>query len=570
MGEDEVDPRVRDGLRYLSDRRNLSRRDLLALAGSSSLGLFLASCGGSTKSGSPATRGATGATGTAVLAYSAEPLHIDPHQASLAGESSVVANVYDSLFEYEGFPPKRHNRLAEDFKVSKDGTTYDFKIRKGVKFHDGTPLTAEDVRYSLERVLTMQGAPYSVWQGILEPDMVTAPNDTTLRIKMPRPYVPLPDTLAWLYVVNKKLVSQHADGKDLGAGWLDLNDAGSGAFKLTDYQKGTRLTFERFPGYWRGWGDAYLNGWVFNVLREPATTRLGLQNGTVHLADLWTLAIDDLMAVAKNGDVTMKSFPSMTVVSIKQNNQRFPTNNKAFRKAVAYAFDYDAIVNGLLRGQTDRQYGAYPKGYKYFKDFKDTDLAYNTNLDQARHWLAESGVDVKSIGKLGYLFRGDDPTQRNYGLVLKSSLAKIGLDVELQGVSIAELLKRLEDPRDTPNFTRISNSSLIVDPDLYCRQYLYSKQWEGGKGKWYTATYYKNTEVDRLIERAQFEADDAKRAAMYGRIQTIVYDDAADVWSDQTRWLLDLRSNLHGYVYEGLGAVPVPFWPMYFDPPERT
>jgi peptide/nickel transport system substrate-binding protein len=568
MGGELNDPRVREGSRYLAERRNLSRRDVLALMGSSSLGLFLAGCGAGSGGGSPAARGGTG---TAVLAYSAEPLHIDPHQASLAGESTIVTNLYDSLFGYEGFPPKRQNRLAEDFKVSEDGTTYDFKIKSGVKFHDGTPLTAEDVRYSLERVLTMQGAPSSVWQGILEPDMVSAPNDTTLRIKMPRPYVALPDTLAWLYVVNKKLVSQNVDGDDFAAAWLDLNDAGSGAFALTDYQKGTRLTFERYADYWRGWGDSYLDGWIFNVIREAATTRLGLQNGTVHVADLWTLAIDDLLAVSeRGGDVKMDAFPSMTVVSIKQNNQRGPTSNKAFRKAVAYAFDYEAIVDGLLRGQTDRQYGAYPKGYKYFKDFKDTDLAYNTNLDQARHWLAESGVDVKSIGKLGYLFRGDDPTQRNYGLVLKSSLAEIGIDVELQGVSIAELLKRLENPRDTPNFTRISNSSLVVDPDLYCRQYLHSKEWEGGKGKWYTATYYKNAEVDKLIGQAQFEPDEAKREQMYGRIQDIVYDDAADVWSDQTRWLLDQRSNLHGYVYHGLGAVPVSFWPMYFDPPERA
>jgi peptide/nickel transport system substrate-binding protein len=567
MGGDVNDPRVADGLRYLSEH-NLSRRDALGLFGASSLGLLLAGCGASSPRGASGAK-ALGGTGTAVLAYSAEPLHIDPHQASLAGESSVVQNLYDSLFGFEGFPPKRQNRLAESFEVSKDGTTYDFRIARGVKFHDGTDLTANDVLYSFQRVLNMKGAPSSVWEGILEPEMISAPDAQTLRVTMPRPYVPLPDTLAWLYVVNEKLVSQHVDGDDFGGAWLDLNEAGSGAFSLKEYQKGTRLTFDRFPEYWRRWGKSYLDGWIFNVIREPATVRLGLQNGTIHLADLWTLAIDDLLAVSKAGGVETTTFPTMTVVSIKQNNQKYPTDNKAFRKAVAYAFDYDAIVKGLLGGQTDRQYGAYPKGYRYFKDFKDTDLAYNTDLDKARFWLAESGVDVKKLGKLGYLFRGDDPTQRNYGLVLKSSLAKIGIEVELQGVSIAELLARLEDPRKTPNFTRISNSSLVVDPDLYCRQYLSSKSWEGGKGKWYTATYYKNPEVDRLIGDAQFEADDAKRGEMYGRIQDIVYDDAADVWSDQTRWLLDQRSNLNGYVYHGLGAVPISFWPMHFDPAEK-
>jgi peptide/nickel transport system substrate-binding protein len=572
-GAEMVDEAVGEGtvrgLQEMMSRSGLSRREVLRLFGGTSLAVALGGASGVPGALARTMRSsAGGGTGTAVLGYGFEWTHIDPAQASLAGESTIVDNMYDSLFDYAGFPPKLVPRLVQSYSVSKDGRTYDFQISPKATFHDGSKLTASDVVYSMTRVLEIKGAPYSIWQGILTPDMLSAPTRTTFRVKMPRAYAALPTTLAWLYVVNQKLVSAHVSKNDYGAAWVDQNDAGSGPFTLTQYQQGTQLNFDHYAQYWRGWKGPYLDGWVYSVIREPATIGLGLQSGSVSITDLFSLTIDNLVAAKQGGAVVLDSHPGLSVVSIKQNNQKYPTNNKAFRKAVAYAFNYDAVVNGLLRGQTNRQYGAYPKGFEFFKDFQGTPLAYNTNLDMARHYLAESGVNVKTLGPLGYLFRGDDDTQKNYGLILKSSLANLGINVELQGVSIAQLLANLTSPKVTPNFTRISNSSLITDPDPYCRQYLSSTAWYPNHGQWYTASYYKNPTVDRLIAKAEFEPNQAKRAQMYTTIQDTVYDDAPDVWVDQSNWLVDRRANLKGFVYSGLGAFPIPFWPMYFNPPQ--
>lgn len=551
----------------------ISRRDFLKYAAAGAGGLFLANTGqrimGLTSPGEARAASATGVgTGTAVYAYPIPPENFDPHTGTLASAGQIDSNVYDALFGYSGFPPVRQNDLCERFDVSGNGLTYTFRIRKGVKFHDGAELKASDVLYSFKRIIELKGAPSIYWEGIVRPEMLSLVDDYTLRVRLEKPYVPLPDTLAWLYVVNEKQVQAHVTQNDYGNNWLNTNDAGSGPFKITSYQPAVRLVMERFPNYWRGWGPRYLNGWVMDVIREPATIRLGLEKGTAHLGDMWALTVDDFIAAEKTGMVRIAENPAMSTVNIKMNNQKAPTNNRNFRKAAAYAFDYDAVVKNLLRGRTERVYGAYPKGFRFYKSFQGTNKEYKTDLDRARSYLAQSGFDPKN-GPVGYIYRGDDPLQRDYGLILKSSLAKIGVNVELQGATIPVMLERAKRPQDSAAFYRISNSAQILDPDLYVRTYLWSKAWEGDQGKWYSVSFYKNPQVDRLIESAQHEANGQKRKTMYEQLQDIVWDDAVDIWVDQQHWMVALSKKLQGYQYTPLGLNPVPFRPMYFEPPVR-
>lgn len=565
--------------------RRLSRRKFLTYAGGSAAAMWLASCAPkATPTTAPTatpvpptpvpptatpvpptpTPVAGEGTGMAVFAYSIPPEKFDPHLATLASASTVDVNVYDGLFRYEGFPPELKNHLCEEYEISEDGTTYTFHLRKGVKFHDGTEMKASDVRYSFVRALELEGSPSIYWRDFVTPERIKVVGDYTVRIDMDKPYVPLPDTLVWLYIVNEKQVEAHVTENDYGKDWLSQSEAGSGPFTIRSYEPGVRMILDRFPAYWRGWGPKYLDGWVFEVIREPATIRMALEKGDVHMSDLYAITVDDMEIVAKSGMTrTLQDF-AMSVVNMKMNNQLPPTDNKHFRKAASYAFNYDAVIKDFLRGKTDKAFGAYPKGFRFHKTFRGTDKEYVTDLDQARYHLGESGFDPTS-GSLGYMYRGDDATQRDYGLILKSSLAEIGVEVEMQGVTIPVMLERLKKWQDAPNFTRISNSALILDPDLYCRQYLWSKVWEGGEGKWYSGSFYKNEEVDELIEKAQHEVDPEKRKTMYEKLQDIVWDDAVDIWVDQQHWLVALNQNLKGYVFTPMGAKPIPFWSMYFE-----
>jgi peptide/nickel transport system substrate-binding protein len=504
-------------------------------------------------------------TGRAVFAYSVPPENFDPHTATLASASTIDANVYDTMFRYAGFPPELENSLVEDYEISEDGTNYAFHLRQGILFHDGTELKASDVQYSWARLLELEGGPSIYWKDIVTPDQISVSDDYTLNVQMNRPYVPLPDTLAWMYVVNQKQVEDHIVSDDYGREWLSQSDAGSGAFKIRSYDPNVRMILDRHEDYWRGWGPKYLDGWVFEVIREPGTIRLALEKGDVNMSDLYALNVDDMEIVERTGSIRVEEHPSMSVVSIKMNNQLAPTNNRDFRKAMAYAFDYDAVIEDLLRGRSEKAYGAYPKGFRFHKTFRGTDKEYVTDLDRARMHLSDSGIDPAELGPLGYMFRGDDQLQRDYGLILKSSLAEIGIEVEMQGVTIPVMLERLKSSSESPNFTRISNSALVLDPDLYCRQYLWSEVWSGGDGKWYSSTFYGNDEADQLIVDAQYEVDADKRSTMYERLQDIVWDDAADIWVDQQNWLTAIDSNLKGYTWNPMGAKPLPVWSMYFE-----
>jgi len=543
----------------------MTRRELLGLAGSSALALSLAAYGVPTaaSAATPLTRGK--GTGNAVFGFSVPVDQIDPGTSALAGDAKVVFNIYDTLFRSEGDPPQLRGHVCQRYQVSEDGRTYTFRIRRGVKFHDGTELKASDVRYSWVRTLELKRAPSVIWQGIVTPEMIKVLDDYTLRVELTKPYAALPDTLMWLYVANQKQVEAHITGNDYGTAWLNQTDAGSGPFAIRSHQPAVRIILERFPDHWKGWGPLYLDGYVYEVIREPATLRLALERGNVHVTDLFALSVDDMELAERGGLVRIAEDRAMSIVQLKMNNQKFPTNNKHFQKAMSFAFNYNSVTKDLLRGRTEKSEGVIPKGLRFWKGYKGTRREYVTDLDRARFHLRESGVDPKIIGPLGYLYRGDDPLQRDYGLILKNDLAKLGIEIEMQGVTIPVLLERLKSPQTAPNFTRISVSTLIVDPDHDCRRLFYSRTWRDVPAPFFAASFYGNREVDGLIERGQFTVDPQARKAIYERIQDIVQDDAVDIWVDQQHWLTALNKKLKGYKYVPLGVRPIDFSPLYFE-----
>lgn len=571
MDLDEMTQKLRQG--------KLSRRDFLRLATtmgvSAGVAQFLVACAapaapigvsptvapaaGPTQA--PAAAGAKG-TGIAILAAGAEVSQWDPATSSRADAAQVVSQVYDGLFRFDGW--ERVNQLAESHSFSPDGSTLTVNLRKGVKFHDGTDLKASDVIYSWKRIMDLKG-PYSLlWNGIIDQNNIKATDDYTVAITLPSPYGPILDTLAWVYVVNEKLLRSHYDGDDYGQKWLGQNDAGSGPYTITSNRPGEQLEFSRFADYWRGWGNNYLDGFVMQTIREPATIRLAMQTGKAHAVQLWSLPVDSMDTVQQAGVTDIFEYNVPSVVAIKMNNQKAPTNDVNFRKAMAYAFDYDAVIKGLMKGRTDYNLGAYPKGYLYWKSFENSDMLYRRNLDKAREYLQKSGFDPAST-TLAYNYRDFDPTQRDYGLVLQASLKELGINIEMQGLTAPEFSERQKTPKNAANFNRISGRGLMSDPDLYCQECLNSATWAGDRGYWATMTFYKNAQVDDLINKARHSNDQAARKGMYEQLQDIVYNDSPDIWVDQQHFLVSVNKKLKGFTPQPLGGNAIDFSRMYFE-----
>ncbi|HBY94667.1 MAG: ABC transporter substrate-binding protein [Ardenticatenaceae bacterium] len=562
--------------------RRLSRRKFLTIAGSSAAAAWLAACArqAGPQVAAPAvtpTRTDTGlatvapssaapltgkGTGIAILASGAEADPWDPALATRATSAQIMYNIYDAPFRFEGWDLV--NWLAENHTFSEDAKTLTVKLREGTRFHDGTEMKASDVVFSMKRMIEMQGPMSLLWTGIVEPDGITTIDDYSFKISALQPYLPLVETLAWVYVLNEKQVMAHVEGDDYGTNWLGQNDAGSGPFMVKEVQPGERVRFDRFPDFWGGWGPKYLDGWVFEVIREPATIRLAMQTGQAHAVQLWSIDVDSHETIRDTGATDMFDYPIPSIVCIKMNNQKWPTNNKDFRKAMAYAFDYDAVIQGLLKGESDYVFGPYPKGFEFWKSFEGSDMLYRRDLDRARHHLEQSGFDPTSES-LKYNYRSFDPTQRDYGLVLQASLKELGVNVELEGLTGPEFAERQKNPENAVHFNRISGRGLMSDPDFYCREFFYSGTWEGKTGYWATMSFYKNDRVDELLDEARHGADQEARQKMYEEVQDNIYDDAPDIWVDQQRFIVSIAKNLKRFEPKPLGGNPIGFYPMYFE-----
>ncbi len=568
-----------DELTHKLKRGTLSRREFLRLATtmgvSASVAQFLVACASPgaapavSPTGAPAAAatsapnaGAPAGTGVAILAAGAEVSQWDPHTSSRADAAQVVSQIYDGLFRFQGWD--RVNNLADSYNFSPDGATLTVNLRKGIKFHDGTEMKASDVLYSWKRIMDLKG-PYSLlWNGIIDPSNIKAPDDYSVVISMPKPYGPILDTLAWVYVVNEKLLRSHYDGDDYGQKWLGQNDAGTGPFMITSNRPGEQLEFKNFPDYWGGWSGKHLDGFVMQTIREPATIRLAMQTGKAHAVQLWSLPLESMDTVQQAGATDLFEYAIPSVVAIKMNNQKAPTNDVNFRKAMAYAFDYDGVIKGLMKSRTDYNFGAYPKGFLYWKSFENSDKLYRKNLDKAREYLQKSGVDPSTL-TLEYDYRDFDPTQRDYGLILQASLKEVGINIKLSGLTAPEFSERQKNPQNAANFNRISGRGLMSDPDLYCQECLNSATWQGDRGYWATMSFYQNPQVDDLINKAHVSNDQTARQAMYEQLQDLVYDDTPDIWVDQQHFLVLVNKKLKGFYPQPLGGNAIDFYRMYME-----
>ena len=160
------------------------------------------------------------------------PANVDPHQIFDVPMQFYSLNTYDNLYRYQGNPPKLEPWLAQSHTVSADGLTWEFKLRTDAKFQDGSEITADDVVYSFKRVLAIGKAPSGAFKPVLKPDNITAPDKSTVRFMLDKPYAPFLAAIPIVMIVNPRVVKAHESNGDWGAAWLASNGAGSGAYQF--------------------------------------------------------------------------------------------------------------------------------------------------------------------------------------------------------------------------------------------------------------------------------------------------------------------------------------------------
>lgn len=250
---------------------------------------------------------------------------LDPAEVFELSGGEIIANIYDRLMMFE---PENLTKLvggvAESYEVSGDGKSITFKIRPGLKFHSGNPVTAEDVVYSLQRVVTLNKTPAFIvtqfgWNKDNVKELVQVVDDNHMKVTITEEFSPVLVLNALsagiASVVDKKLVMEHEKDGDLGYEWLKSNSAGSGAFVLKSWKANEVITLDSFAGYRHG--EPAMKRVIVRHVAEPAAQRLLLEKGDIDMAR--NLTPDQVKGIAGNADIVIDNNPKGTTVYMAAN-----------------------------------------------------------------------------------------------------------------------------------------------------------------------------------------------------------------------------------------------------------
>jgi peptide/nickel transport system substrate-binding protein len=478
---------------------------------------------------------------------------LDPHAAFDVGRVAVRLNLYDGLYRWLDNPPVLHPWLAESHTVSPDGLTYTFKLRKGVRFHDGRAVSAEDVRYSLERILALKKGAASLLSTMVSPGTTKALDQSTVQFTLTKPAAIFLAVVPEVHVVNAALLKKHEKDSDWGGGWLASNEAGTGSYLLSRYDPAAGFIAKRFAGHFIPWGPKAIDEIEFRHVKEDNTRVLGMIKGDYQGTGGY-LPIDQVKRLREAANVKIVEQESMRIMMFQINNQRSPLNDVHVRRAISYAFDYDGFNKDILGGSVERNPVPIPNNlWGIPRDVKG--YAYNT--DKAKQELAEAKAKVDRALTVGYL-TGFSQTEQA-ATVMANGLRKLGIETKLVGELWPTMVERMKKPETSPDLVVYWISTYYADPHNWIGEMFHSGQW----GTFKASSFYKNPRVDELLDVALRSPERNVREKAYQDAARLVVDDAAGVWIYNTKYFGPWAKSLEGIRFSPIGNGQEMRWVYY-------
>ena len=439
--------------------------------------------------------------------------------------------------------------LAESVDVSEDAKTYTFHLRDGLAFNDGTPLTSDDVRFTIERALDVRTG--SIWHGRLlgitgaadfaeqKADTLAGletPDEQTVIFKLDNPDAAFLQVLAdytGLGILPKHILNDVAPDQ-LANNDFNLNPTvGAGAYNFVQYASDQYVELEANPDFWGG--KPAVDRLFLRILQADVAIA-ELENGGV---DLVSIAIDDIERLEEKENLTVVSVPSPSMDSISFNLDREYFQDKRLRQAFHYAIDRETIVKEIYKGYaTVRNSPIFGPDWMGVPEVN----AYPFDPDKARQLVTESGWDTGREVEMMYV-PGGNKTFDNMVPIIQAQLADVGVKIKLLQLDAAELNKKLVAESDYDLY--IGGGGVYgADPGISAKYYISTNLTPGGAN----SVHYINPEIDDLYARGREAGTQEERKAIYEQIATILNDDCPSVflWSPTTNFAVSNR--LQGFL----------------------
>jgi peptide/nickel transport system substrate-binding protein len=546
-------------LARIGEGTKISRGDFLRLSGAGLTGvtlLGLAGCGGG---GTISGGGGSSGGSTLTFGRGADSVTLDPVNATDGESFRVTRQVFDTLLDFAPESFDLQPSLASEIPEPEDGgLTYTLKLRPGIKFHDGTTLDAEAVKFNFDRwrdtkneyhkgggSQTSEFAYYSSQFGGFDDDSVIESvevvDENTVRFRLTEPQGPFLRnlTMSPFAIASPKAIQKNVDGF-----WQ--NPVGSGPYTFVSWERNSQVRVEAFKDWWgsdlpasEGFGGPKMKTVIIRSIPENTARVAALTGNQLNMAD--GLVPDDVPTIEEQEGFKLEFRPPNTIGYLAMNNEKKPFDDPRVRQALNYAIDVPKIVETVLRGTGEVASNYMPSLLPYFNKSVEP---YPYDPQKAKQLLKQAGVSNLST-ELWYMPipRPYMPDAKSMAQVMQQDLKKVGVNAKLvtyewgtylektgEGAHPMCLLGWTGDNGDPDNFLNVLLNSAGATPTDALN-----------------VAYYKNPEVDKLLEKGQTTVDENERQKAYYKAQKILHEDAPWVPVAYVEPPIGLQQSVQGF-----------------------
>lgn len=477
------------------------RRRLLAL-GLASVMFLSVGCSSSSESGSPAIT-------TMSIVASGDAANFNPLYANDRVSMTVMNALFNPLYVVESNGEKTFY-LADSVDVSEDFLTYTVKLKSDLKWHDGKPLTADDLVFTMESILDENQASISRGKFVIEntPVGVTKIDDTTVEFTLPGISTSFDTMLGDVRVIPKHIYEGETD---LAKSEKNNSPIGNGAYKFVEYKTGELITLERFDDYYGEKGE--LETVTYRVIADSNSANMALQNGEVQAKYAQPNEIADLEG---KENIELVAFDEGMVDNLMfMQNVNETLKDAKVRQALSYAINKEEIITAAYKSEeyAEKAYSLFASNTMSYTDDVEK---YELDKEKAQELLKEAGV---SDLKLTLAYGTHKSQLEKIALVIQSNLKDIGVEVELKPMEKSAFYNDLYSVGNAGFDLALNGYVMGSEPAEYASIFI-----NGGSDN---LAGYSNKKVDDMFAEALKETDDAKREAIYKEIQQTLAQDAA-------------------------------------------
>jgi peptide/nickel transport system substrate-binding protein len=477
-----------------------------------------------------------------IIGRAGDSISLDPGNTTDMDSVKVTVNIFETLVKYEKDGKEIIPGLATSWKSSEDGLTWIFRLRQGVKFHDGTDFNAKAVEFNFQRWMDVDNpyhnGQFSYWNYVFGGfpgfvKSVTALSDYSVEIKLNKPYAPFINTLATpiFGIGSPDAIKKYGDE-------VYKHPVGTGPFSFKSWDPNNSIILTRYNQYWDM--PAKVDEVEFKVIPSNIDRLEQLKNGEIQIAD--NLGPDDVAVIEEDSNLQLLLRPYFNVGYIAVNNEKAPFDNRDVRIAISYAINKEEMIKEVFANLARPAKTLIPPLlWGYNESIKDSEY----NPEKARQILANAGYPNGFKTTLWVMNSSRDyfPKPLQTAEYIKESLKEINIDAVIMTYTWDEYLNRIKNGEH--EMALIGWTGDNIDPDNFLNTLLSSDNANPGNAGNYS--FYKNKEVDLLLTQARQTTDLVFRKNLYRKLLETVDYDMPSVPLVHTMPVLAARLSVVGY-----------------------